>query len=182
MIYGGLPLTAGVAVGAGQAAAALVFGLLIAFWKLTVLGLLLYALLPRGARTGAALAAAFWAGMHLVGGVLTGAIVLPTLVLVLSYFFLALAFAAIRLRTGLLWPLVGAYALLLTTAAAAQTGTASNLATSVADLLPAVGVSVLLAGYGLAAWPRREASVDPRQTGEEPTAAPKLQRGSARIA
>jgi len=155
VIFGLLPLTQGFEVTPGRVAAAVAFGVLIAFWKLTVLGLLLHALLHRGARSGAALAAAFWAGMHAVFGILTGAFVTPTLVLALSYLFLSFAFIAVRLRTSLLWPLVGSYALLLATASAVQTDDASNLADSVQAILPALGVSVLLAVYGLAAWPRR---------------------------
>lgn len=155
VIYGLLPLTQGFEVTPGRVAAAVAFGVLIAFWKLTVLGLLLYALLPRGARSGTALTALFWAGMHAVFGILGGSPVAPTLVLALSYVFLIFAFVAVRLRTGLLWPLVGSYALLLATASATQKSGASNLADSVEAMLPALGVSVVLAVYGLAAWPRR---------------------------
>lgn len=153
VVYGLLPLTAVTAVSAGQLVAAAAFGVLTAGWKLMALGLLLHALLPRGTRTGLALTAVLWAGMHLLA-ILVGALVLPTLVLVLSYVFLSFAFAAVRLRTGLLWPLVGAYALLLASASLLQTGGASNLAGSVEDLLPALGVSVLLAAHGVAALPR----------------------------
>ncbi len=92
--------------------------------------------------------------MHLVGGVLTGATVTPTLTLSVSYLFLAFAFAAVRLRTGLLWPLTACYALLLAAAAAVQKNEASNLAATVADMMPALVISGLLAGYGLIAWPR----------------------------
>jgi hypothetical protein len=90
--------------------------------------------------------------MHL-GGLLVGAAVAPTLLLSLSYLFLAFAFAAVRLRTGVLWPLVGCYALLLTTGAAAQDTAAPNLVASVESILPAVIASLLLAAYGLFALP-----------------------------
>ncbi len=154
LLYGLLPLTRGLDVSAGKAAAAVAFGVLIVFWKLVVLGLVLYALLPRGARSGVVLAALFFAVMHLVAGILTGAVVVPTVLLALSYAFLAFAFGAVRLRTGLLWPLVVCYALLLAAASAVQTGQASNLVASVADVLPPLVISLLLAAYGLAAWPR----------------------------
>lgn len=75
--------------------------------------------------------------------------------------FLGFAFAAVRLRTGLLWPLVATYALLLGTASAAQEGDASNLAASVSELMPAVIVSVLLALHGLLVWRRPGAADDP---------------------
>ncbi len=51
--YGVLPLTQGLDVTPSKAAGAIAFGLLIAFWKLIVLGLLLYAWLPRGERFAA---------------------------------------------------------------------------------------------------------------------------------
>ncbi len=154
-ITGLLPLTQGGAITAAKAAAAIAFGVLIAFWKLMVLGLVLHAWLPRGARPAAAAAALFWAGMHLGFGILTGGTVAPTVVLALSYVFLGFAFAAVRLRTGLLWPIVACYALLLAAAVATMTTEASNLATTVADQAPLLVISILLTGYGLLAWPRR---------------------------
>ncbi len=159
-LYGLLPLTAGVDAIAGKVSAAVAFGVLVAFWKLTVLGLVLYAWLPRGARAAAGLTALLWAGMHL-SGILAGGIVAPTLLLSLSYLFLGFAFVAVRLRTGLLWPLVCCYALFLSTAAMAlQDNEASNLAASVSDVLPAVVISLLLAGYGLLVWRQPRASVE----------------------
>lgn len=153
-LVGVLPLTRGLDVTAGAAAAAAVFGLLIAFWKLVVLGLMLFALLPGGARSATAVAALFFAGLHLAG-ILTGGAVAPTLVLALSYAFLAVAFTAVWLRTGLLWPLVASYSLLLATSVAGQVTESSNLAASVADILPLLVLSIVLAAYGLLAWPRR---------------------------
>jgi hypothetical protein len=84
--YGALPLTESIHGSVGKAAAALAFGLLISLWKLVVLAVLFYAWLPRGARCAAVTAALFWASMHL-GGILTGATVVPTLLLSLSYLF-----------------------------------------------------------------------------------------------
>ncbi len=142
-LYGLLPLAQGLNISAGRTAAAVAFGVLIASWKLMVLALVLYAWLPRGPRTSAALTAFFFASMH-VGGILAGAIVAPTLVLCLSYLFLGFAFVAVRLRTGLLWPIVASYALLLASAVAVQNTEASNLVASVADVMPAVAISLLL--------------------------------------
>lgn len=172
LINGLLPLTAAADVSPGKAAGAVFFGVLIAFWKLAALGLILFTWLPRGPRTAAAMTALFFGGMHL-GGILTGAIVTPTLLLALSYCFLAFAFVAVRLRTGLLWPLVATYSLFLTSVAAVLTSDASNLAASVADVLPALGSSVVLAAYGLVAWPRtsqrsRKPDAEPH-VGIEPT-------------
>lgn len=154
VIYGVLPLTQGLDVTASKAAGAIAFGVLIAFWKLTVLGLLLSAWLPRGERFAAGMAAVWWAAMHLAG-ILTGARLAPTLVLCASSLFLAFAFVAVRLRTQLLWPLIPCYALLLAAAAAVQDNEASNLAATVADMLPALVISALLAVYGLIASPRK---------------------------
>ncbi len=176
-IYGLLPLTQGLHISAATAVGAVAFGVLIASWKLMVLALVLYAWLPHGAGRAAALTASFWATMHL-SGILLGASVAPTLVLCLSYVFLAFAFVAIRLRTGLLWPLVAAYALLLASAAATQHGDASNLAASVTDVMPAVAVSTLLAGYGLLAWPRR-AQPATDQIHPRPTVAVRSTAGAA---
>jgi hypothetical protein len=160
-IYGVLPLTKGLDVTAGKVASAAAFGVLIAFWKLAVLGLVLYAWLPRGARAAAALTACSFAIMHLTG-VVVGGVVVPTLVLSLSYLFLGFAFVAVRLRIRLLWPLACCYALFLTTAAMVlQDNGASNLAGSVSDVLPAVFSSLLLAGYGLIVWRRPRATAEP---------------------
>ncbi|MBA3801500.1 MAG: hypothetical protein H0X22_01145 [Acidimicrobiia bacterium] len=160
-IYGVLPLTVGLDVTAGKVASAAAFGVLIAFWKLAVLGLVLYAWLPRGARAAAALTACSFAIMHLTG-VVVGGVVVPTLVLSLSYLFLGFAFVAVRLRIRLLWPLACCYALFLTTAAMVlQDNGASNLAGSVSDVLPAVFSSLLLAGYGLIVWRRPRATAEP---------------------
>jgi hypothetical protein len=168
-IYGVLPLTVGLDVTAGKVATAIAFGVLIAFWKLTVLGLILYAWLPRGARTAAAVTACSFAVMHL-GGILVGGVVVPTLVESLSYLFLGFAFVAVRLRIRLLWPLVCCYALFLTTVAMVfRDNEASNLAGSVSDMLPAVFTSVLLAGYGLIVWRRPRATAEPPgQLGDGP--------------
>ena len=161
VVYGLLPLTQGADMTAELAAGAAVFGFLIAFWKLVVLGLLIYAWLPSGERSAAALAATFWATMHL-GGIFTGGIVVPTLLLCLSYIFLAFAFGAVRLRTGLFWPLIVSYALLLAGAVAVQDGEASNLVPSVAAIVPAVVISALLASFGLLALPRHKQPVEQR--------------------
>ncbi len=160
-IYGVLPLTMGLDVTAGKVAGALAFGVLIAFWKLAVLALVLYAWLPRGARAAAVVTACSFAIMHLTA-ILVGGVVVPTLVLSLSYLFLGFAFVAVRMRTGLLWPLVCCYALFLTAAPMVlQDNEASNLVGSVSDALPPLVISLLLAGYGLVVWRRPRATAEP---------------------
>ena len=174
-VYGMLPLTQGLDATAGKVAGAVAFGVLIALWKFTVLGLLLYAWLPRGGRAAAGRTGLFWGAMHL-GGILLGGAVAPTLLLCLSCVFLGFAFAAVRLRTGLLWPLVVTYALLLSTAAAVQVGDSSNLVASVSDVMPALTVSLLLAVYGFVALRRPSATTDPAGQPSEPST-----RSSARL-
>lgn len=143
------------------AAGVVAFGVLNAFWKLGLLGLLMYAWLPRGERFAAEAAAGVWGVMHL-SGILLGARVIPTLVLAAAYVLLSFGFAGVWMRTRLLWPLVGAYALLEGSAVAIfRDSGASNLATSATDLLPLLATSFLLAGYGLLALRRRKTSEEP---------------------
>ena len=85
--------------------------------------------------------------MHL-SGLLVGAALVPTLLLSLSYLFVAFAFGAAWLHTGLIWPLVISNALLIMSAAATQATEAPNLVASVESILPAVVVSLVLAVYG----------------------------------
>ena len=166
-VYGVLPLTEGLDATAGKVAGAVAFGVLIALWKFTVLGLLLYAWLPGGTRVAAGRTGLFWGVMH-VGGILLGGAVAPTLLLALSCVFLGFAFAAVRLRTGLLWPLVLTYALLMSPAAAVQVDDAGNLVASVSDVVPALTVSLLLAVYGFVAMRRPSATTDPTEQPSEP--------------
>ena len=153
LVYGLLPLGAGLRATSAGILAAAAAGLAIAFWKLAVLGLLVRAFQPQGTWRAATVAAVLYGLLHL-GGLLVGAAVGPTLLLSLSSLFLAFGFAAVRLRTGLLWPLVGCYALLLTTAAATQDIVTPNLAASIEVLAPAVAVSLLVALYGVFALGR----------------------------
>jgi uncharacterized protein len=153
LLYGLLPLGAGLRATTAGIVPAAAAGLAIAFWKLAVLGLLVRAFQPHGVWRAAAVAAVLYALLHL-GSLLVGAAVGPTRLLSLSYLLLAFGFAAVRLRTGLLWPLVGCYALLLTTAAATQDVVAPNLAPSIEAIAPAVAVSLLLALYGVFALRR----------------------------
>ena len=153
LLYGLLPLGAGMRATAAGMLAAAAAGLAIAFWKLVVLGLLVRAFEPHGVWRAATLAAVLYGLLHL-GSLLVGAAVGPTLLLSLASVCLAFGFAAVRLRTGLLWPLVGCYALLLTTAAASQDLVAPNLAPSIEAVAPAVAVSFLLALYGVFALRR----------------------------
>ena len=109
--------------------------------------MLLYAFIPLGRWRVSSSAALLFGGMHL-GGLLLGAAPVPTLLLSLSYLFVAFAFGAAWLRTGLIWPLVISNALLIMSAAATQATEAPNLVVSVASILPAVFVSLVLAVYG----------------------------------
>jgi hypothetical protein len=147
-LYALLPLAAGLRVGALAIAGGIAAGAVISFWKLAALGLMLRALRAAGAWRAAAVTALLFGLMHL-GGLAVGAEPLPTLLLSLSYLFLGFAYAALVLRTGVVWPLMLTSTLLLATVAATQDRAAPNLAASVESILPAVVVSALLAAYGL---------------------------------
>jgi hypothetical protein len=147
LIYGLLPLTGGVRSAPADIALGAVAGVLIAFWKLTVLALLLRAYSRRGAWGATTLAAVLFAIMHL-GGLAVGAALAPTLVLSVSYLFLAFGLGGVRIRTGYMWPLMVCYAVLLTTAAAGQGASSPNFAPSVESILPAVVIGVVLAACG----------------------------------
>jgi hypothetical protein len=148
-LYAALPLAAGVHAGALAIGGGLVAGAVISFWKLAALGLMLRALRAAGAWPAAALTALLFGLMHL-GGLAVGAAPLPTLLLSLSYLLLGFAYAALVLRTGVVWPLMLSSTLLLATVAATQDAAAPNLAASVESMWPAVVVAALLALYGLA--------------------------------
>ena len=153
-IYGLLPFAAGIQVAGAGLGLALSFGLAISFWKLTAFGLMLRAFMALG-HWRAALTTAFFYGLMHLGSLLVGAHPLPTMLLALSYLLLGFGYAAVQLRTGALWPLMLANALLLTAAAATQVGNAPNLVPTVESILPAVIISALLACYGLFVMPRQ---------------------------
>ena len=148
VLYGLLPLSAGVQAAPGALLAGALMGLLIGFWKIAVLGMLLYAFMPLGEWRATSSAALLVGTMHL-GGLLVGGALVPTLLLSLSYLFMAFAFGAAWVRTGLIWPLVISNALLIMSAAATQVTEAPNLVVSAESILPAVFVSLVLAVYGV---------------------------------
>ena len=147
VLYGLLPLSAGVQAAPGALLAGALMGLLIGFWKMAVLGMLLQAFSLQGRWRAATSAALLFGAMHL-SALLVGAALVPTLLLSLSYLFVAFAFGAAWVRTGLIWPLVMSTALLIMSAAATQVTEAPNLVASVESILPAVVVSLVLAVYG----------------------------------
>ncbi|HEX2148862.1 MAG TPA: hypothetical protein VHI31_01615 [Actinomycetota bacterium] len=148
LVVGLLPLTAGVKAAPLTLAGWVIAGPLIAFYKMVVLGGLLYAFKPLGRWRAAGLAALAFAVFEF-GGVLGGGALLATGLLSLMYFFLSFAYGAAWLRTGLIWPLVIANALMTVSAASTQRSVeASNVANSAADMFSGIGVAVLLAAYG----------------------------------
>jgi hypothetical protein len=102
--------------------------------------------------------------MHL-GGLAVGAEPLPTLLLSLSYVLLGFAYAALLLRTGVVWPLILTSAMLLATVAASQDPTAPNLVASAESVLPALLVSALLAAYGWLVLGRKPGPARPDRSG-----------------
>jgi hypothetical protein len=174
-VYGILPLTQSLDVTAGKVAGAAAFGVLVALWKFTVLGLLLYAWRPCGGRAAAGRTGFFWGAMHL--GADSARRRRRTHVPGRSL----LCVPGVRIRRGpasdgLIWPMVVTYALLLTTAAAVHVGDSANLVASVSDVMPALTVSLLLAVYGFVVLRRPSATTDPTGQPSEP-----LTRSSARL-
>ena len=148
VVLGLAPLSAGVQAAPGTLVAWGIAGVLIAFYKMVLLAGLLYALKSRGRWQAAALAALLFALFEL-GGVLGGGMLATTSLLSVMYFFLSFAYGAAWLRTGTIWPLVIANALMTVSAAATQRSVeASNLASSVPEMLSGIVVAILLAVYG----------------------------------
>ncbi|HYN98175.1 MAG TPA: CPBP family glutamic-type intramembrane protease, partial [Actinomycetota bacterium] len=148
VLLGLAPLSAGVQAAPGTLVAWAIAALLIAFYKMVRLGGLLYALEPRGRWKAASLAALTFALFEL-GGVLAGGRLAATGLLSVMYFFLSFAYGAVWLRTGTIWPLIIANALMTISAAATQRSVeASNLASSVPEMVSGIVVAILLAAYG----------------------------------
>lgn len=148
VLVGLAPLTAGVQAAPGTLVAWGVAALLIAFYKMVLLGGLLDAFESKGRWQAAGLAALVFALFEL-GGVLAGGKIVTTGLLSIMYFFLAFAYGAAWLRTGTIWPLVIANALMTISAAASQRSVeTSNLASSAPEILSGIVVAVLLAAYG----------------------------------
>ena len=163
VLVGLAPLSAGVQAAPGTVVAWGVAALLIAFYKMVLLAGLLYAFKSRGRWQAVALAALVFALFEL-GGVLAGGVLATTSLLSVMYFFLAFAYGAAWLRTGTTWPLVIANALMTVSAAATQRSEASNLASSVPEMLSGIVVAILLATYGAFLMRKRGRSADRRQT------------------
>ncbi len=107
-------------------------------------GLAVRALLPTGWRRTAIITGALFGSLHLIR-LLFGAALPETLVQVLFATLFGVGYAAIRIRTGTVWPLIVLHAL---------TNLVLTLVTG--DTLPVwfaiafmIGTNVLLAGYGL---------------------------------
>ncbi|MBA3824642.1 MAG: hypothetical protein H0X24_12205 [Ktedonobacterales bacterium] len=162
VLYGFLPLGAGVTATPGTLLVGIMAGFLIAFWKLSVLGILLAALAPWGKWARVGISAVLFGVMHL-GGILAGGHIAPTIMLSVSYAFLAVAYGSLVVRTGALWPAVLTYGVFLASAFAILKSAAPNLATDVSSILPAVFAAVVLAVYGLIALSGTPASLAPRE-------------------
>lgn len=150
LIYALLPLAQGPRVSAAVAGLGAVFALSIGFWKVASLALGLLLLAPLGRWRAAGLAGLCFGLAHLLA-LLVGASLAPTLVNALASGLLGFAIAALALRTGVAWPAVALYSLLLFAVAVTGGLEAPNMAPSVEALLPAVAISGLLAALGIAA-------------------------------
>ncbi|MGB8220502.1 MAG: CPBP family intramembrane glutamic endopeptidase [Methanoregula sp.] len=152
-----LPVTVGL-VSLGQGIRVTAPLVILAFAALTLLvgfaeetffrGLILTSLLPAGTIRAVALSSFFFAAPHLlnvIGGTWDPAF---TIVDSIAAFGLGVTFAAIRLRTGSIWPLVGIHALFDFTSLVALGGVEVP-AQSPQTLLASVVVGIVFVLYGL---------------------------------
>jgi hypothetical protein len=148
VLIGFLPLTAGVQARPGTVLAWVIAAAMIAYFKMVVLGFLLHSFRSQRAWRAAGLAASVFAVMEL-GGLLGGGASVATSALSVMYLFLAFAYGAAWLRTGVLWPLIIGNALMTISVAATQrTIDASNLAVSVEAVMRGMGLALMVAVYG----------------------------------
>lgn len=162
LLYGLLPLAQGFQTFSSNLDIGILAGALIAFWKIAVLGMFVVAFQHRGVWRATIFASTLFALMHL-GGLLVGAVPLPTLLLSLSYLFLAFAFVSLRLRTGVLWPQLLIYTLFLIVGALLQPTQTPNLVPSVETLTGLIVITAILAVYGAIMLSRRPAPVPDEQ-------------------
>jgi uncharacterized protein len=125
------------------------FSLLIGFTEETFFrGLMLTGLLPRGVYRAVFISSIIFAALHLLN-VLTGLWnPLFTLADTVAAFGIGITFAALRVRTGSIWPLIGIHALIDFCALLAL-GSLDVTAQSPESLVISVFVGMLLTGYGL---------------------------------
>jgi len=143
-------LTSGIVVTAPvQLIGFAVFALLIGFTEETFFrGLMLTGLLPRGVNTAVVATSVLFAAPHLLN-VLAG-IWDPLFALAdtSAAFGIGMTFAALRVRTGSIWPLIGLHALIDFCALLAL-GSIEITAQSPESLAGSVFIGILLMGYGI---------------------------------
>lgn len=110
-------------------------------------GLILQALAPGGVRRAAVVSAVLFGLMHSVNP-LFGADLAATLVQVGYATAMGFAFAAVALRTGTIWPIIGIHALIDVVSFVAADGTTANAVTGPDVLVAAVYVTIFTV-YGV---------------------------------
>jgi CAAX protease family protein len=145
-----LSLSSGVVVTAPlQVVTFALFALLIGFSEETFFrGLMVTSLLPRGVSRAVIISSFLFAAPHLLN-VLAG-IWDPLFALAdtIAAFGIGITFAALRVRTGSIWPLIGLHALIDFCALLAL-GSIEITAQSAESLTVSVFIGILLTGYGL---------------------------------
>ncbi|WP_380166290.1 CPBP family intramembrane glutamic endopeptidase [Jannaschia sp. R86511] len=143
-------------VGVGRLAYYVLLAVLVGFAEEVVFrGLVLRSLLPVGIWPAAVVSSAAFGLLHLVN-VLAGAALAPTLLQVVYATAVGFGYAAVTLRTGVLWPVVVIH-VLVDLAAFATTGTERTDVTGVDVAVTAV-YAVGFVGYGVVVLRRLDAA------------------------
>ncbi len=112
-------------------------------------GIILRALASKGTVAAVVASSLLFAALHLLNGA-GGADVAYVVLQVATAFAIGVAFAALRIRAGTLWPLIGVHAALDYVSYAASAGHAGTVAMSLNDALFQSTIIVVLLAYG--AW------------------------------
>ena len=144
LLTGGIPATPAVMVIEFAAVSAVVGFAEETFFR----GLILQSLIPAGALRAVLVSAALFALPHLANAI--GGLWDPifTIADTIAAFGIGVTFAALLIRTGTIWPLIGLHALIDFTSLLA-TGTLVVPAQSSVDIAITAGTGVLLTAYGL---------------------------------
>ncbi len=152
-------------MGVGRMVYFLLLAALIGFVEESVFrGLILRAIIPRGRWKAVAISTVLFGLLHSMN-VAAGADVLATVLQIGYALAIGFGFAAVALRTQVIWPLVIAHALMDFTSFLAFNGADSGSPTTT-DMLVSAGLILAFTAYGLAMMRRdiRPRAVAPRQT------------------
>jgi len=156
-----LSLTSGIIVNSPlQIAAFALFSLLIGFTEETFFrGLMLTGLLPKGVSRAVIISSILFAAPHLLNILAGFWDPLFALADTTAAFGIGITFAALRVRTGSIWPFIGLHALIDFCALLAL-GTIEIATQSLESLASSVFIGILLTGYGLFLIFRKSSNLD----------------------